>query len=100
MLKQKIKGHQIGRFSEHGIFWAVAIADVIVSIVLLIGAMVSLFIVTSPTARISMVCGFTALFAVCVGILTKARRHEVFAASAAYAAVLVVFVSGELGGIR
>jgi hypothetical protein len=61
--------------------------------------MVTLFIVTGPIAQISMISGFTALFAVCVGILTKARRHEIFAASAAYAGVLVVFVSGDLGGI-
>lgn len=30
--------------------------------------------------------------------LTRARRVEVFAATAADAAVLVVFVSGDLGG--
>ena len=38
------------------------------------------------------------LFAICVGWLTNARRDQIFAATAAYAAVLVVFVSGTLGG--
>jgi len=38
------------------------------------------------------------LFATCVGWLTNARRDQIFAATAAYAAVLVVFVSGTLGG--
>lgn len=39
------------------------------------------------------------LFAACVGILTNARRDQIFGATAAYAAVLVVFVSSDLGGI-
>lgn len=40
------------------------------------------------------------LFAVCVGWLANARRDQTFAATAAYAAVLVVFVSGTLGGAQ
>ena len=41
---------------------------------------------------------FTVLFAGSVGLLTAASRAEVFAATAAYAAVLVVFVSGNRPG--
>jgi hypothetical protein len=36
---------------------------------------------------------FTLLFATIMSLLTKARRHELFAAAAAYAAVLVVFLT-------
>ncbi|KAJ9656782.1 hypothetical protein H2201_008434 [Coniosporium apollinis] len=36
---------------------------------------------------------FTLLFSAAMSLLTKARRHELFAASAAYCAVLVVFIS-------
>jgi len=36
---------------------------------------------------------FTLLFAAAMSMLTKARRHELFAASAGYCAVLVVFIS-------
>jgi hypothetical protein len=36
---------------------------------------------------------FTLLFSAAMSILTKAKRHELFAASAAYCAVLVVFIS-------
>ena len=35
---------------------------------------------------------FTLLFAAAMSLLTKAKRHELFAAAAAYCAVLVVFV--------
>jgi hypothetical protein len=47
--------------------------------------------------RLGMVALFTAFFAVLVGLLTNARRAEIFASTAAYAAVLVVYVSGSLG---
>ncbi|KAH7072412.1 hypothetical protein FB567DRAFT_633313 [Paraphoma chrysanthemicola] len=36
---------------------------------------------------------FTLLFSGSMGMMTKAKRHELFAASAAYCAVLVVFIS-------
>jgi hypothetical protein len=63
--------------------------------VLLIGAITSLYIVKKPEAKLGMIAGFTVLFAVAVGGLTSAKRQEVFVSSAAYAAVLVVFVSGD-----
>ena len=42
---------------------------------------------------------FTLLFSAAMSLLTKAQRHELFAASAAYCAVLVVFISNFNGGI-
>ena len=48
--------------------------------------------------RLGLVAGYTIAFSVCVGLVTRAKTSEVFAACAAYAAVLVVFVSGGLGG--
>ena len=52
----------------------------------------------SEKALLGMLSGWTVMFAACVGILTNARRDQVFGATAAYSAVLVVFVSGDLGG--
>lgn len=40
---------------------------------------------------------FTLLFSAAMSLLTKAARHELFAASAAYCAILVVFIS-NFGG--
>jgi len=40
---------------------------------------------------------FTLLFCAAMSMLTKAKRHELFAASAAYCAVLVVFISNFSG---
>lgn len=68
--------------------------------ILLIGAILSLHIVTSSKTKLGLVAMYTLLFALSVALLTNARRAEVFAATAAYAAVLVVFMSRDLGGSR
>ena len=47
--------------------------------------------------RLGIVALFTSLFAFVVGLLTNARRAEIFGSTAAYAAVLVVYVSQGLG---
>lgn len=47
--------------------------------------------------RIGMVALFTILFASFVALLTSARIAEIFGATAAYVAVLVVFVSAGVG---
>lgn len=43
---------------------------------------------------------FTLLFGAAMGLLTKAARHELFAASAAYCAILVVFIGNFTGAER
>ncbi|KAF2820692.1 hypothetical protein CC86DRAFT_304555 [Ophiobolus disseminans] len=78
----------------------VAALDLALTAVLLIGAIVNLYLVSNPKAVLGLVAMYTMLFAASVALCTNARRAEVFAATAAYAAVLVVFVSGELGGTK
>lgn len=48
---------------------------------------------SSPFAAIAILIIFTLLFGITMSSLTKATRQELFAASAAYCAVLVVFIS-------
>jgi len=76
----------------------VAAISMIMAAILLISAILSLHVVTSDKAKLGLVAMYTVVFALSVALLTNAKRAEVFAATAAYAAVLVVFVSGELGG--
>ena len=71
--------------------------SLLVAAFLLIGAVVALYFIKSQGSRLGTLGAFTLLFAGAVGLLTNARRSEVFGATAAYAAVLVVFVSGNIG---
>jgi predicted branched-subunit amino acid permease len=72
--------------------------NMIFAAALLIGAVVNLYLVTKPTAKLGLMVWYTILFVSIVAHCTNARRPEIFAAAAVHAAVLVVFVSGDLGG--
>lgn len=87
-----------GHYQERHVVWTVAIISTIIAAVLLVGAIAGLYVEQRPKARLGMIAAFTAAFALSVILLTNARRAEVFAGTAAYAAVLVVFVSGNLAG--
>ncbi len=84
--------------SERLISLFVATFSTILAAVLLLGAIISLYIVQNKHALLGMLSGWTVIFAACVGLLTNTRRDQIFGATAAYAAVLVVFISGNLGG--
>jgi hypothetical protein len=46
-----------------------------------------LFVVQDKTARLVVIATFTFIFAVVIAVLTRAKRHEIFASTAAYVAV-------------
>ncbi|KAI0870663.1 hypothetical protein GGS24DRAFT_492839 [Hypoxylon argillaceum] len=82
-----------GRKIEKFIAWL----STILAAVLLVGAIIVLYNVKSDNLKLTLIAIFTLAFAACVGLLTNAKRSEIFGSTAAYAAVLVVFVSGNLG---
>ncbi|KAF2666786.1 hypothetical protein BT63DRAFT_427199 [Microthyrium microscopicum] len=84
--------------SEKRITRVVSIISIAMAVILLLVAIISLHIVSRPATKIALVAVFMVVFAGSVGLLTTAKRSEIFAATAAYAAVLVVFVSGNLSG--
>ncbi len=77
--------------------WAVAAISMLCDVILLAVAIVSLYFVSNPLVKLGLVVAYTALFTLTVPLLTNARRAEIYGAAAAYAAVLVVFISGNLG---
>ena len=83
--------------SERGIQITVALMNMILAVLLLFGAIYSLYYVRDAQKRLGLIAGYTMAFAICVGLVTNAQTSQVFAACAAYAAVLVVFVSGNIG---
>ncbi|EJT69389.1 hypothetical protein GGTG_13008 [Gaeumannomyces tritici R3-111a-1] len=88
-------GVRIAHFHEKSIStWANAIST-LVALALLVGSIVCLHFLGDLRAKFAMIAAFAAFFALSLGVITSARRPEVFAATAAYAAVLVVFVSNQ-----
>ena len=95
--KTETTDHSLAYTSERRLHITVAVINVILAAALLFGAIYNLYYVSNEEKRLALIAGYTTAFAICVGLVTNARRSEVFAACAAYAAVLVVFVSGNLG---
>lgn len=62
----------------------------------LVGAIVGLFYWRSNHGRLFLLSILTLGFAFTILLITTARRHDVFASTAAYAAVLVVFIGSTL----
>jgi hypothetical protein len=57
--------------------------NIIVAIVLLVGPVTGLSFMNSQAAILGMICAFTVAFALSVGLMTNAKRAEIFAGSAA-----------------
>lgn len=75
----------------------VSFINVLLAAVFLFGAIYNLYYVEQDKIKLGLIAGYTTAFAFCVSLVTSAKRPEIFGACAAYAAVLVVFVSGSLG---
>jgi hypothetical protein len=74
----------------------VTFVGTIISIGFLVSAMWVLWRLNDlMIAKLATVTGFVVAFAGWLGFLTTAQRKDVIAATAAYAAVLVVFVSQQ-----
>ncbi|KAH9905263.1 hypothetical protein F4778DRAFT_729210 [Xylariomycetidae sp. FL2044] len=74
------------------------IITTLLAAVILFGSIISLYFSNSSGLTIGLLALWTVLFAIYIGFLTNARKDQIFAATAAYAAVLVVFASGPIGG--
>ncbi|KAL8387349.1 hypothetical protein RB595_009969 [Gaeumannomyces hyphopodioides] len=88
-------GARTARFQELSISRWVNVISTLVALALLVGSIASLYFIRDLKIKFAMIAIFAAFFALSLGIITSARRPEVFAATAAYAAVLVVFVSNQ-----
>jgi hypothetical protein len=97
-MRHHVRNGPVGSLSDYRVGLVAGAINVIVAAGILFGAIYNLYYVQSDQIKLGLIAGYTVAFAICIGLLTNARRSEVFGACAAYAAVLVVFVSGHLGG--
>lgn len=57
------------------------------------GAIVCLYVLKDESVRLGLLAVFTSLFAASLAVMTDGRRSDIILATAACAAILVVFVS-------
>ena len=92
--EERQKGFTV--FSDHRVRRTTKVVAVVLSSILPILSIVILYYVHSTNVHIGLIIVFSTLFSGVVALVSDARNVEVMAATAAYAAVLVVFVSGNL----
>lgn len=103
LFRRRVSSDPLDRTTVHKnlhVIRTVGALGIVLAAILLIGAIVNLYLVSKPKAKLGLVAMYTTLFATSIALCTNARRAELFAATAAYVAVLVVFVSGDLGGAK
>jgi hypothetical protein len=91
------KDGRIASFDDDKIRRTVAVISVFIAATLLYGAILNFYYVRNEQAVLGLIAVWTIAFALSVGLLTNAKRAEIFAACSAYAAVIVVFISNPLG---
>ncbi|KAF2845582.1 hypothetical protein T440DRAFT_260779 [Plenodomus tracheiphilus IPT5] len=92
---------EVGFYSSSRIDKVVSVLVSFIIFILLVLPLVAIYRLTHPYTDSSMVrslCvlgSFALIFSATISIITKATRQEVFAASAGYCAILLVFISGS-----
>ncbi|KAH8590888.1 hypothetical protein B0O99DRAFT_675689 [Bisporella sp. PMI_857] len=82
---------EISHYHERPIIKSINILGTIIASLLPISAIVILYFVTNDFARLGVIVAFTAVFSLCLTLVTQAKRVEIFVATSAFAAVQVVF---------
>jgi VIT1/CCC1 family predicted Fe2+/Mn2+ transporter len=100
---QRLSSHEWDKFrhfEERRLNLLVTTLSVVIASFLLTCPIIVLYFVTEPNARLALVICFILIFALGLSVSTSANRDAIFAATAAYSAVLVVFVSGDLANTK
>jgi hypothetical protein len=88
---------QVWSYSEGKIlFIANAVSTVLASMIPSLCTLI-LFYIRSPIGRMGALIAFTLLFATTLSLVTNVKRAECFGITAAFSAVLVVFVGNSIG---
>ncbi|KPI34536.1 uncharacterized protein AB675_7415 [Cyphellophora attinorum] len=88
---------QMRQYSSRSLSFTTSFITTLLAAILLFVPIYVLYNVSreKPGLVMGLIALFTILFALAIAFTTNARRAEIFGACAAYAAVLVVFVSGD-----
>jgi VIT1/CCC1 family predicted Fe2+/Mn2+ transporter len=100
---QRLSPHEWDRFrhfKDRRLSWVVTSLSIAIATFLLVVPIIVLYFVTDPNARLALTITFIVAFAIGLSATTSANRDAIFAATAAYSAVLVVFVSGDLANSK
>ena len=83
-------------YSDKGVRYAIILIGITAATISLEAPIVALHFAGNDNLRFGLIAVFSVIFAAAISFLSNARLVELFGASAAYAAVLVVFLANDL----
>ena len=86
-------------FHERSLVRVLKGISILIATMLIVGPILALNFTSDPNARLGIAIAFIAVFAGGLGLSTGVSRDTIFVATATYSAVLVVYVSGNLGDV-
>ena len=85
-------------YTSHFIRRVVSLVTISISSLFPILAILILHFIQDQNAQIGIIVALTFAFSLCLGLFFQVRQGEIFAAAAAFAAVQVVFITGNGNG--
>ncbi|KAI1375119.1 hypothetical protein F4677DRAFT_446623 [Hypoxylon crocopeplum] len=94
-LESQVPDHKtaLHQYSDARIRFVVHTLGSVVSTIIPIVSVIVLYLARSMPLRLGLVCVFSVSFSIAMSVITDARRVEIYAATAAFASVHVVFIS-------
>lgn len=86
----------VGSFEDRWVGWIITGLSSFIAAALMAGSIFGLYYIKPVHIRLVVVIVLIVVFALVLNLLTSASRDAIFAATAGYAAVMVVFISGGL----
>lgn len=93
----------LGRLWSYRMAWLHYLGDVlcvVLSSIVPVASIQGLYWIPTTLGRLFMITGFVVIFSILLMFVAGCRRAEVFAATSAFAAVLVVFLQGLNGAVN
>ena len=88
-----VDSEQVKYYSSRHVSRLVTVITVLAASLVIEGAVVSLYVLEDQSVKLGLLSVFTSLFAASLAVMTEGRRTDIILATAACAAILVVFVS-------
>ncbi|KUJ15788.1 uncharacterized protein LY89DRAFT_719498 [Mollisia scopiformis] len=89
--EEQVPASNLYHYSDSHIIGTIDVMGTVIASMIPLVSIVILYFIRNLGARLGVVCAFTLLFSTGLALVTKARRIEIFACTAAFASVQVVF---------
>ncbi|PMD29525.1 hypothetical protein L207DRAFT_538709 [Hyaloscypha variabilis F] len=90
----------LSEYSDAHVLAVLEVINTIIACLLPLSSIIILYCVSSLLVRLGIVIAYVVVFSACLALFTRARRVEIFAGVAGFAAVQVMFISATIVSVE